>query len=244
MNRIKKCKKGFTLLEMVLSIGIIVIIGGVVLGLCASISNMFIATYDIEDTADYALLYATGFENSFIKYTRIPADSLADTFGSSRKLTWYVSDPVNDDTTIPTLCIDPDHSAVIPAFTPNNIGNANTPYKWCIRMFYKFDGDPSDMDAGNKSVSYRIFITENSDDSDFVYGYAGSFWLPRFKQIAEFEEVNGRSVTLSGLDMSEDTFKNVYNYSDTQYDCIKAIVEGTENQGFKSQITFNYGSPA
>ena len=50
MRKQAKNKKGFSLVEMVLAIAIIVLIGGVIAGICASISNSFISTYNIDDS--------------------------------------------------------------------------------------------------------------------------------------------------------------------------------------------------
>ena len=60
MHRQLKSKKGFTLVELVLAIAIIVLISGVVAGICASISNSFITTYNIDDSSDYASIIRFG----------------------------------------------------------------------------------------------------------------------------------------------------------------------------------------
>ena len=55
MRKQTKNKKGFSLVEMVLAIAIIILIGGVIAGICASISNSFITTYNIDDSSDLIL---------------------------------------------------------------------------------------------------------------------------------------------------------------------------------------------
>ena len=86
MRRHNKNKFGFSLLEMVLAIAIIVLIGGVIAGICASISNSFVTTYNIDESADYAMLYARGFENSFLATTQLDASN-----GNSWE--WTIANP-------------------------------------------------------------------------------------------------------------------------------------------------------
>ena len=70
MKQKRKNKKGFTLVELLLSLAIICMIGGVIAGLCASIGSSFGTTYNLNDSADYAALFGKGFENSFLAITQ------------------------------------------------------------------------------------------------------------------------------------------------------------------------------
>jgi prepilin-type N-terminal cleavage/methylation domain-containing protein len=51
-----KNKKGFTLLELMLSIAIILIISGLLVGLIVAIKDGYMTVYNQNDSADYALL--------------------------------------------------------------------------------------------------------------------------------------------------------------------------------------------
>ena len=228
MNRFRKHRKGFSLIEMVLAIAIVMIIGGVIIGLCASISNSFIATYTIDEAADYALLYAKGFENSFLKNTQVPE-------GVGQKnytWTWRVYKPGPSESAMPTLTVKyPNQSSYVDVFTPQYLSNTNTAYKWNVYMFYKFEGG----DTGNKLVRYRIFITDHANpSSDFIYSYSGSFWLPRYDQRASFQGVGDtRTITLGGSQMS-DTYMGL---NSTQ----KNAVSGLLDSSYQSEISFKWG---
>lgn len=59
-------KKGFTLLELMLSIAIIMLISGLLLTFIITIKESFMTVYNQNDSADYAMLQARGFEQSFL----------------------------------------------------------------------------------------------------------------------------------------------------------------------------------
>jgi hypothetical protein len=41
--------------------------------------------------------------------------------------------------------------------------------------------------------------------------------------------------------MNENTLKNIYGFSDVQYDAVQGLVEGDENNGFYDSISFYWG---
>lgn len=224
MFKMKKNKKGFTLVEMVLSLAIICLLGTVIAGVCAQISSSFSTTYSIDDSADYALLYARGFENSFLANTQGGGTS-----GNVWK--WYVNDPSDHKSTVPTLrVITPDgvDSAV---FEPKFIGNTTTSYKWSVRMFYKYD-------ETNHVVKYRMFLKDNFSKTHYIYMYDGDFWLPRFTERADYAGVkDSRKIVLSGESMIQATFKNSYGYTDEEINTIKKYFDKT----YKSTIEYHWG---
>lgn len=57
MRRINKNRRGFTLVEMMLSLAIIAIIFGLTTALMISISESFTMTYNLNDASDYAMLW-------------------------------------------------------------------------------------------------------------------------------------------------------------------------------------------
>ena len=202
MFKVNKSKKGFTLVEMILSIAIVCMLGGIIAGVCASISNSFQATYSIDDAADYALLYTRGFENSFLANTQKP---------QGKKLDWYISNPSGSGdgtgTSVPTLILDAGTEGRVPVFDPKHIGTNSSGYKWSVCMFYKYD------DA-NENVKYVIFLGDNYSKTNYVYMYNGEFWVPRFQERAKNAKAT-RTISVTGDSLSAATLKK-YGFSDAQ----------------------------
>ena len=226
---IRKSKKrvGFTLVEMILSIAIILMIGGVIAGVCVSISSSFVTTYNVDDSADYAMLYARGFENSFLKYTQAEGAS-----NTGKSCSWFIK---NDSNGIPLLVRKDSSDTEIPVFEPSfmTTGSSSTP-KWTIAMFYKFD-------PTNKVVNYRVFIKDNYSETNFMYRYDGSFWVPRFEDRAKAANVAGtRSIdTTTGQKLDATTLT------------AKGFATGTypsnwldDGDNYTDTIVYNWGGTA
>lgn len=196
MIKQRKKKVGFTLVEVILSVAIILMIGGVIAGVCVSISDSFITTYNVDDSADYAMLYAKGFENSFLKYTQVSENNAGKT------CSWYMSNPEQDSTTVPLLQRKDGDGVVSSVFEPNFMSASGTKPKWVVAMFYYYESDKA-------MVNYRIFIKDNYSDTDFIYRYDGSFWVPRYEERAKMAGVEsqrcidstvGRTLDSDGLE--------------------------------------------
>jgi len=71
----RKNKKGFTLVELMLSIAIIVLIGGLFVSMLVAIKESYYKTYNANDSTDYAQLYAQAIENVILKDTQSNAAS-------------------------------------------------------------------------------------------------------------------------------------------------------------------------
>lgn len=224
MRKYNKNKKGFSLVEMVLAIAIIVLIGGVIAGVCAAISNSFITTYNIDDAADYAMLYARGFENSFLANTQSKATS-----GASWK--WFIENPDGLSGNVPTLTMEFADGSTQPVFTPQFLAQgSSSDSKWAISMFYKYD-------STNKTIRYRIFIRDNAD-RDFVTRYDGSFWIPRMEDCAEQDNVgSSRTVELTGSPLTEETMTSKYGYSAAAW----SAIADAEDSSFNDKIVFYWG---
>ena len=166
MKKTIKNRKGFTLVEMLLSLAIICMIGGVIGGVCVSISNSFVTTYNIDDSADYALLYAKAFENSFLDCTQ-GAGSKGKTWS------WYIDNP-KGISGAPLLKVKKPSAAATNVFTPKFIGNSSTPSKWSVIMFYAVEektASGAEETFNSVLVKYRIYIKDNYATISYIQQY-------------------------------------------------------------------------
>ena len=238
MNKYKKNrKKGFTLVEMILSLAIICLLGGVIAGICAAISNSFVTTYNIDDSTDYAMLYARGFENSFLANTQ-GRGSNGDTYEwwvDSGSAVPYLKMKAKVAPTTPAPSTTPGPvSGTFNVFEPKMIGNKTTSSKWKIYMFYRFN-------ATTATVDYKIFVKDNYAKTPYVYVYEDSFWVPQFEARAAYDSASNRSIKVSGNEMTEETFLQKYHFSADEYKTVKQFVENSENAGFGSTIKYTWG---
>lgn len=237
MKKTSKNKKGFTLVEMLLSLAIIVMIGGVIGGLCVSIANSFATTYNIDDSADYAMLYAKGFENSF----------LACTQGSGvagNTWTWTISNPKGVSGP-PLLQVTKPGAGTSNVFTPRFIGTSSTPSKWSVIMFYAVDEKANASES--VLVKYRIYMRDNYSRTSYIYRYDGSFWVPRFYERAKLAGANNRKIKVdnTSLPMTEDTMRDfcmdggVLNTK--AFNAIKADLESDAAPKYWTRIKYVWG---
>ena len=214
MKRVSKHKLGFSLVEMVLVLAIICLLGGIVGGLCLAMSNSFITTYNIDDSSDYAMLFARGFENSFLAKTQKA--------GASNVCTWYV----NGSTSIsgyPTLRVQ-EGSTSTAVFEPQFLGGADGTYKWNMLMYYKWD-------EASERVLYCLLLKDNKLGTDFTYFYQGGFWVPRFTDRKIYNEATSRSIAVSGEEMTSGTL-TAHGFNATQ------IPPDLLSAGYMSTITY------
>lgn len=158
MRRVHNSKRGFTLVEMMLALAIITIIGWTTVALMIAIKDSFMTTYNVNDSSDYALLYANGFENSYLQHTRDNQDV--------------------------TLGIDPANSILMagttPVFTPRQMKttNRNTNQvvdKWIVRIYFKLD-----QTDYSQAVKYKVFVIDNyySPTRKVLCVTDGTVWAP------------------------------------------------------------------
>lgn len=153
----KKSKKGFTLIEIMLSIAIITIISGLFVALLVAIKDSYLNVYNADDSTDYAMLFAQGFENSFL-------GTVQDTT-ETHTVSWKV-----DNSQLYR------NSTVV--FATNQMktttkGTNNVKDKWKIEMTYEYDG--------TNTISYHIDVIDNYyNPGQLTCKYDGSFAILHF----------------------------------------------------------------
>ena len=209
MKRLSKHKLGFSLLEMVLVLAIVCMLGGIIGGLCIAMSNSFLTTYNIDDSSDYASLFARGFENSFLAQSQKG--------GAANTATWYT----NTSAGYPTLRIEKGGSTSA-VFEPQFLGGSDGVYKWDVHMFYRWE-------ESSERVLYCVVLKDHKMGTDFMYFYQGGFWVPRF---TDRNKYNGTSstITTSGDEMG--SYLNTIGYNTSQ------IPGNVLSAGYYTKITY------
>ena len=241
MKEIRKNKKGFTLVELLLSLAIICMIGGVIAGLCASIGSSFGTTYNLNDSSDYAALFGRGFENSFLSITQGAGVA-------KQSWTWYISKPGESGSTVsvPTLMVNNSKGGPTPVFQPKFLTKAgSSETKWDIYTFFK-KTETTNPETGEKSIVilYRIFVIDKGN-KNFAYRYDGKVWVPRFEERATMNGIKGRSIKVlttsqdsASLPMSPSTFSSI---SGTKaYDMIAGSLEPDGSATYYSRIQYQW----
>ena len=241
MKQKRKNKKGFTLVELLLSLAIICMIGGVIAGLCASIGSSFGTTYNLNDSADYAALFGKGFENSFLAITQGKG-------AAKQNWTWYISKPGDSGCTVdvPTLMVqDSKAGTPTPVFHPMFLTKAGTSEtKWDIYAFFKKTEQPN-AETGEKSIVilYRIFVVDKGN-KNFAYRYDGKVWVPRFEERATMNGIKGRKITVltnsgsGSLPMTPSTFSSIQGTK--AYDMIASGLEEEGKATYYSKIQYQW----
>lgn len=171
-----KSKKGFTLLEMMLSIAIVTIVSGCLVSLMIGIKDSYISTYNSDDSADYAMLYARGLENSVL--------SKVQDYGTSKTVssaTWNIgTDASTGQKTL--LC---NGSAL---FSLNQMkvtprGQTAAIDKWDIQLTFDSNINITKNNLGptNGMIKYTIKVFDNyTNPGTLKCTYEGGFFLPHF----------------------------------------------------------------
>ena len=171
--RIKhKNKRGFTLLEMMLSVAIINIVSGCLWTLIVAIKDSYISTYNSDDSCDYAMLYAQGLENSVLAATQ-----QKNVYAKNDTISWRVGTNSGNVSLLKTLT-HAGSSSTTPVFTMtmNKVyslrqdGSHANVDKWIVKLTYELEGS---------YIKYHITVTDNYYDPGHVKCvYDGGFWLP------------------------------------------------------------------
>ena len=175
MRRTIKSKKGFTLLEVMLSVAIIAIIGGLYVTMLISVHESHNAVYNIDNSTDYAMLYAKAIENNVL-------GTVQDEGAASA--TWMV---------------DPAQSYLItkngkPIFTlkQNQVTSGGSrKNKWNVTMTFEVSSKKLDASTYNYTITYRIKVFDNYyNPGRETADYTSSFVIPHFGN-GKIEQIGG-----------------------------------------------------
>ncbi|MBO4243156.1 MAG: prepilin-type N-terminal cleavage/methylation domain-containing protein [Clostridiales bacterium] len=164
----KQSKYGFTLVEMMLSIAIIIIISVLFVPMLISIKDSFKRVYNANDAADYAQLYAKAFENQLIYDIQNGVSGETYTY----KVSPYNATNASSSCIFLANDVDVYDFATISGMNTNREGKP----KWEIL----FDSDVEVL-PGEKGflVEYCIVMVDQFNDPGKVeLEYGGSFWIP------------------------------------------------------------------
>lgn len=162
MKQLRGNKRGFTLVEMMLALAIIVIIGWTTVALMVATKDSFMTTYNTNDSSDYAVLYCNGFENAFLRNTQDKS----------------VKSPVS-------FTINPTNQYLMegsnPVFTPKQMKtkSVNPPYdvvdKWTVRMYFYVNPEKD-----GSLVNFRVYLIDNyySPTPKIMCVQEDSVWAP------------------------------------------------------------------
>ena len=178
MRRIikKNNKTGFTLMEMMLALAIILMISGLTVILIVSIKKSFMQVYNQNDAADYAMLYGRTFEQSFLgkvvnETTEKKYDYAVKKSGGSYKLT----------------C----NNASVIDFKQSKTQDG-TKDKWEVKMGFYWD-------SSSNTVWYRVYMWDNYyNPGQLAYIYTNNVFLPHFSDAIGSITVSDSAVLSSG----------------------------------------------
>ena len=200
MKRVSK--KGFTLVEMMLAIAIMLLISGLFISLIISVKDSFYQVYNDDDSSDYAMLYAQALENQLLYDAQNGYHS-----------TYYV----DDSHYLFTCESDSDNNQFDPS--ANSFGdlddfnqNRSGGLKWRIYMNARYD-------STNGLLNYTFYMVDNyNNPNTLVQTHSGSVWIPTHGGAytidgAEQHTVSvtnaGGSLTVKGKDGSDYTIQPV-----------------------------------
>lgn len=199
MRMVNKSKKGFTLVEMMLSLAIVAIVSGCLYTLVFAIKDSYLNTYNSDDSTDYAMLFARGFENSFLASVQ---DNTVFA-GSKKNITWKIGLNGTEQALLKSV----EGGATTPVFTCSQMkvmrpGATATVDKWKIYMAF-------DWNSATKVVTYTVYVVDNYYSPGVVKSaYTSSVYLPHFD--------NG-TITVSNPSLVTNTNGAVYPADQSAY---------------------------
>ena len=158
MRRLKhSSKRGFSLVEMMLALAIIIIIGWTTAALMIAIKDSFMTTYNTNDSTDYAVLYGNGIENTYLKHTQA-----------------HTSATIKVDEN--SLLRDGAAKVFEPYQMSTTLSDGSKVNKWAIRAYYNV----TSTDKEKQIVQYRVYVVDNyySPNYRVMSIYEGTIWAP------------------------------------------------------------------
>ena len=162
MKQLRGNKRGFTLVEMMLALAIIVIIGWTTVALMVATKDSFMTTYNTNDSSDYAVLYCNGFENAFLRNTQDKSvkNEVVFKINTSNQYLMENSSPVFTPKQMKTKSVNPPYAVVD---------------KWTVRMYFHVDPE-----SDGSLVNYRVYLIDNyySPTPKIMCVHEDSVWAP------------------------------------------------------------------
>ena len=178
MRRTAKSKKGFTLLEVMLSVAIIAIIGGLYVTMLLSVHESHNTIYNIDNSTDYAMLYAKAIENNVLG--TVQSDSPVNAI-------WKVDPSQN--------CLITKNGTPIFTLKQNQVGaEGSRKNKWNVAMTFDVESQKLDASTYNYTVKYEITVIDNFyNPGRETAHYNSSFVVPHFGN-GKIEAVGGNQL--------------------------------------------------
>lgn len=162
-------KKGFTLVEMLLAIAIMLLISGLFVSLIMSVRDSFYQVYNDDDSTDYATLYAQALENQLLYDAQ---NGFTGVYGINNDYIFTsISDSDNNQ-------FSPDNNSFAELQNFNASRTQGT--KWNIYM-------EASVDNKLNVVNYTFYLVDcysKPNQNRLIQSHSGSIWL--FSHSEEF----------------------------------------------------------
>jgi prepilin-type N-terminal cleavage/methylation domain-containing protein len=182
MKKIYQNKKGFTLVELMLAIAIILLISGLFVDLVIATHESYYTTYNRNDASDYAQLYGKMIQD------RILADRQDNAFASNTKRTYLMN------TTDSQFYSTANPSTPVVAMPGAFLQNGTSP-KWtfCISNV--------NYDTTTCMCTVSITVIDNfHSPGEVILTYDQTFWIPNMPNTPKVTVAgtNNAPVTING----------------------------------------------
>lgn len=180
----RKKKAGFTLIEVMLSIAIILLISGLFVSLIIATHESYYTTYNYNDSTDYCQMYGKIIQDQIL------ADRQDSSFASGTSRTYSMD---------PSQCqfVDGSGNAIVEL---PRVTNRDGTLKWIFAI------SDVDFDDGTNICTIEITVIDNYRNPGAVlYTYEFSFWVPNMTDrdgnpIGDRITIeSGTSTTVSGV---------------------------------------------
>ena len=222
----RNSKRGFTLVEMMLAIAITLLISGLFVTLIATIRASYYRTYNDNDCAEIAAMYAEALENTVLY-------DVQHHQGDTIKIGDH-SVLENTNTACPIVFAS-DFNRVTTTLEDGTVGTKD---KWIIRMICSYDNSTGEF-------RYKFFFLDNYIQPGYLhYVYEGSFWIPNYPEFVQ--QTVGSNDSFSLLHGTSGSYGWDYNYTaGSVHYSVRCDPAGQEVGGLfisPGHMTANFGS--